>query len=57
VYLGWYANVQMGYGKYRLPQAMQVILVGVILGWATGLNTPQATKDATKYVKWWGPSK
>jgi adenine/guanine/hypoxanthine permease len=57
VYLGWYANVRMGFGKYRLPEAVQVILVGVILGWATGLNDPQATKDATQYVRWWGPSK
>ncbi len=55
VYLGWYANVRVGYGSFRLPEAFQVILIGVILGWATGLNDPQATKDAAKLVKWWGP--
>jgi adenine/guanine/hypoxanthine permease len=57
VYLGWYANVRIGYGKYRIPEAVQVILIGVILGWATGLNNPQTTIDATQYVRWWGPSK
>jgi adenine/guanine/hypoxanthine permease len=57
VYLGWYANVRIGFGKYRLPQAVQVILIGVILGWAIGLNSPQKTKDAVQYVRWWGPSK
>ncbi len=55
VYLGWYAGVRVGYGKYRVPEALQVILVGVLLGWATGLNDPQATRDAAKLVKWWGP--
>jgi len=30
-------------------------LVGVILGWATGLNETQAVQDAAKLVKWWGP--
>lgn len=57
VYLGWYANIRLGYGSFRLPEALQVILVGIILGWATGLNDPQATKDAAKLVKWWGPGK
>jgi adenine/guanine/hypoxanthine permease len=57
VYLGWYTNIRIGYGKYRLPEAVQVILVGVLLGWATGLNDPLTTKDATQYVRWWGPSK
>ncbi|KAL3902717.1 MAG: hypothetical protein SGARI_005702 [Bacillariaceae sp.] len=57
VYLGWYANVRVGWGKFRCPEALQVILVGVILGWATGLNQPQDVKDAAELVKWWGPSK
>jgi len=56
VYLGWYANIRIGYGKFRLPEALQVILVGIILGWATGLNSPEATKEAAKLVKWWGPT-
>jgi AGZA family xanthine/uracil permease-like MFS transporter len=55
VYLGWYANIRIGYGRFRLPEAFQVILVGVILGWATGLNTPEPTKEAAKLVRWWGP--
>lgn len=55
VYLGWYSGIRIGYGNYRCPEALQVILVGMILGWATGLNSPEATKDAAKLVKWWGP--
>jgi len=55
VYLGWYAGVKVGYGRYRCPEALMVILVGVILGWATGLNQPQAVKDAAQLVRWWGP--
>ena len=55
VYLGWYANIRIGYGSFRLPEALQVILVGVILGWATGLNSPEATKEAAQLVQWWGP--
>jgi AGZA family xanthine/uracil permease-like MFS transporter len=55
VFLGWYAGVRVGYKWFRLPEALQVILVGVWLGWATGLNEGQAVKDAAKLVKWWGP--
>ncbi|CAJ1935006.1 unnamed protein product [Cylindrotheca closterium] len=55
VFLGWYAGVRIGVGKYRIPEALQVILVGVILGWATGLNDPEDTKQAAELVKWWGP--
>ena len=32
-----------------------VILSGVILGWATGLNQPETVKQAATLVKWWGP--
>jgi len=55
VFLGWYSGVRLGFGGFRLPEALQVILIGVILGWATGLNEPQVVKDAAKLVKWWGP--
>jgi adenine/guanine/hypoxanthine permease len=55
VFLGWYSGVRVGYGNFRLPEALQVILVGVILGWATGLNETQTVRDAAKLVKWWGP--
>ena len=55
VFLGWYAGVRVGYGKFRLPEALQVILVGVILGWATGLNKPEAVQQAATLVRWWGP--
>jgi AGZA family xanthine/uracil permease-like MFS transporter len=55
VFLGWYAGVRVGYGSFRLPEALQVILVGVILGWATGLNKGQQVKDAAELVKWYGP--
>jgi adenine/guanine/hypoxanthine permease len=55
VYLGWYAQIRMGYGWFRVPEACQVILVGAILGWATGLNTGAAVSDAASLVKWYGP--
>jgi adenine/guanine/hypoxanthine permease len=55
VFLGWYSGVRLGYGSYRLPEALQVIIIGVILGWATGLNEAQTVKDAADLVKWWGP--
>jgi adenine/guanine/hypoxanthine permease len=56
VYLGWYSGVKVGWGKYRLPEACMVMLVGTVLGWAIGLNTGQPVKDAAKLVKWWGPT-
>ena len=55
VFLGWYAGVRLGYGPYRLPEALQVILVGVILGWATGLNKKETVENAADLVKWYGP--
>ena len=55
VFLGWYAGVRLGFGNYRIPEALQVILVGVILGWATGLNEGDAVDAAADNVKWWGP--
>lgn len=56
VYLGWYSGVKIGYGKYRIPEAMTVILVGCILAWITGLNKPADTQKAAKLVRWWGPT-
>jgi len=56
VYLGWYAGVRVGYKNFRLPEALQVIIVGVIMGWATGLNKSEATANASKLVKWYGPT-
>ncbi len=32
-----------------------IILIGVILGWATGLNKSADVVGASKLVKWWGP--
>lgn len=55
VYLGWFSGVKVGWGRFRIPEACMVILVGTVLGWATGLNQPQAVRDAAKLVKWWGP--
>jgi adenine/guanine/hypoxanthine permease len=55
VFIGWYAGVRVGYGNYRCPEALQVILVGAALGWITGLNKGSAVKDAADWVKWWGP--
>ena len=55
MYLGWNCGIRVGWRNWRLPEALQVILVGIILGWATGLNKPQATRDAAQLVKWWGP--
>lgn len=56
VYLGWFANIKIGYGKYRMPEALAVIVIGVILGWATGLNQPSEVEAAAQLVKWWGLS-
>jgi len=55
VFLGWYAGVRLGWGDWRLPEALQVILVGVILGWATGLNQKSTVQEAADLVKWYGP--
>ena len=55
VFLGWYGGVRLGFGNFRLPEAVQVILIGVILGWATGLSKPEDVEEAAKLVKWHGP--
>ena len=55
VFLGWYAGIRIGWKDWRLPEALQVILVGVILGWATGLNQPETVQNAANLVKWYGP--
>lgn len=55
VFLGWYAGVRLGFGNYRLPEALQVILVGMIMGWSTGLNKKSTVEDAADLVKWYGP--
>ena len=55
VFLGWYGGVRLGFGNWRLPEAVQVILIGVILGWATGLSKPEDVEEARKLVKWHGP--
>eukprot|EP00977_Amphora_coffeiformis_P025298 scaffold19220_cov180-Amphora_coffeaeformis.AAC.3 len=55
VFIGWYAGVRVGYKDFRLPEALQVIIVGVVLGWATGLNEKQDVEDAAELVKWYGP--
>ena len=55
VFIGWYAGVRVGYRSFRLPEALQVILVGTALGWATGLNSGERVKEAATLVKWWGP--
>jgi AGZA family xanthine/uracil permease-like MFS transporter len=55
VFIGWYAGVRVGYKDFRLPEALQVILVGVILGWATGLNKGSDVEAAAELVKWYGP--
>ncbi|CAN0017419.1 unnamed protein product [Ascophyllum nodosum] len=56
VFLGWYANVRLGWGRYKIPEALQVILVGVALGWITGLNKSSDVEDAVDLVKWYGPT-
>lgn len=56
MFLGWYSNVRVPLGFCRMPEALQVILVGAILGWATGYNKGSTVQDAAKLVKWWGPS-
>ena len=56
VYLGWYSFVRCGVGNWRCPEALQVILVGIFLGWTSGLNNKQTVREAAKLVKWWGPT-
>ncbi|VEU39659.1 unnamed protein product [Pseudo-nitzschia multistriata] len=56
VYLGWYAGVRIGYKNFRLPEALQVIIVGVVMGWITGLNKSEDVAKASKLVKWYGPT-
>jgi AGZA family xanthine/uracil permease-like MFS transporter len=56
VYLGWYAGIRVSFRNWRLPEALQVILVGVSLGWATGLNDPNDVQQAAKLVRWIGPT-
>ncbi|CAM9711568.1 unnamed protein product [Ectocarpus sp. 12 AP-2014] len=56
LFLGWYANVRIGWGDYRCPEALQVIIVGVVLGWATGLNESEDVDAAADLVKWYGPT-
>lgn len=55
VFIGWYAGVRLGYGSIRCPEALQVILIGIVLGWATGLNDKETVQSASELVKWWGP--
>jgi AGZA family xanthine/uracil permease-like MFS transporter len=55
VYLGWYAHVRVGVGKWRMPEALQVIFVGVMLGWATGLNSSELLRVSVQSVGWIGP--
>jgi len=50
VYLGWYAGVKFGYGWFRIPEAVMVILVGIILGWATGLNEKERVRNAGAFT-------
>ncbi|CAM9464185.1 unnamed protein product [Ascophyllum nodosum] len=56
LFLGWYANVRISWGKFRMPEAIQVILVGIVLGWITGLNKLSDVDRAVNTVKWHGPS-
>ena len=41
---------------FKLPAALQVILVGVILSWMTGLNRSEDVQDAAKNIQWVGPA-
>ncbi|CAN0187367.1 unnamed protein product, partial [Laminaria digitata] len=54
LFLGWYSNIRVGWGSYRVPAALQVIIVGVALGWITGLNKSEDVDDAADLVKWYG---
>lgn len=56
LFLGWYSNIRVGWGNYRVPAALQVIIVGVALGWITGLNKSEDVDDAADLVKWYGPA-
>ncbi|CAD7700422.1 unnamed protein product [Ostreobium quekettii] len=55
VFLGWYAGVRIGWGKFKVPEALQVIVIGVILGWATDLSKSEDVDDGADLVKWYGP--
>ncbi|CAM9416209.1 unnamed protein product, partial [Ascophyllum nodosum] len=54
LFLGWHANVRLCWGKFKIPEAVQVLLVGATLGWITGLNKLSDVNDAAKLVKWYG---
>ncbi|CAM9464400.1 unnamed protein product [Ascophyllum nodosum] len=56
LFLGWHANIRLSWGNIRVPEAVQIILVGVTLGWITGLNKSSDVTDAAKLVKWYGPT-
>lgn len=56
VFMGWYAGVRIGFSWFRLPEALQVILVGTLLGWMTGLNKGETVKNAASLVQWYGPT-
>ncbi|CAM9915474.1 unnamed protein product, partial [Ascophyllum nodosum] len=43
-------------GNFKIPEVLQVILVGVVLGWMTGLNNFSEVGDARDLVKWYGPT-
>ena len=49
-FLGWYSGVRVGFGDWRLPEALQVILVGSLLGWATGLNKGADVEAAAESI-------
>ncbi|CAN0368834.1 unnamed protein product, partial [Ascophyllum nodosum] len=56
MFLGWFANVRIGCGNFKIPKALQTILVGVALGWITGLNKSSDVEETAGLVKWYGPT-
>ncbi|CAN0269832.1 unnamed protein product [Phaeothamnion confervicola] len=55
MFMGWYAFARVGVRSVRCPEALQVIVIGVILGWSTGLNKKSEVDDAVDLIKWYGP--
>ncbi|CAM9464258.1 unnamed protein product [Ascophyllum nodosum] len=56
VFLSWHSNVRLSWGNVKIPEVMQVILVGIGLGWLTGLNKSSDMGHAADLIKWYGPT-
>jgi AGZA family xanthine/uracil permease-like MFS transporter len=56
VFIGWFAGGQLTIGKFKCPPALQIIVVGSVIGWIIGYNKSQDVQDAVDIVQWYGPT-